>query len=173
MGLQVTESIPDVKGTPNIRDHDGGIYIRVIGDSVMLGGYENNPAILQEVDNDFQFSLYDFDKSQFDVHVKNATDIAPVFGKVGIKSDVCGPESFTPDHKPIIGEDPKLPGNLRKIKKNTKIYNFVGIRFLLLLRFQLLGDEFERRLCGPISHLDIPRASRITHVYLRYPTIHP
>ena len=23
---------------------------------------------------------------------------------------VCGPESFTPDHKPLMGETPELPG---------------------------------------------------------------
>lgn len=28
----------------------------------------------------------------------------------GIKSEVCGPESFTPDHKPLLGEAPNLRG---------------------------------------------------------------
>lgn len=45
----VTETIPGVKGTPNIRDHDGGIYYRVQGESVLLGGYEKNPEIVKEV----------------------------------------------------------------------------------------------------------------------------
>lgn len=106
----VTESVPGVKNTPNIRDHDGSTYIRVIGDYVNMGGYENNPEIIKEVPSNFQFSLYDLDKDLFEIHVKNIIEIAPVFENVGIKSDVCGPEAFTPDHKPILGEDPKLPG---------------------------------------------------------------
>ena len=34
----------------------------------------------------------------------------PIVEKTGIKSTVCGPESFTPDHKAIMGEDPDLSG---------------------------------------------------------------
>lgn len=45
----VTESVPSVKGTPNIRDHDRSIYYRVQGDSLYLGGYENNPVLVKEV----------------------------------------------------------------------------------------------------------------------------
>lgn len=28
----------------------------------------------------------------------------------GIRSTVCGPESFTPDHKPLMGESPEVRG---------------------------------------------------------------
>ena len=28
----------------------------------------------------------------------------------GIRSTVCGPESFTPDHKPLVGESPEVRG---------------------------------------------------------------
>lgn len=45
----ITESIPAVKGTPNIRDHDRSIYYRVQGDSLYLGGYEKNPVLVKEV----------------------------------------------------------------------------------------------------------------------------
>lgn len=45
----ITESIPQVKGTPNIRDHDRSIYYRVQGESLHLGGYEKNPVLVKEV----------------------------------------------------------------------------------------------------------------------------
>lgn len=45
----VTESIPQVKGTPNIRDHDYSIYFRIQGDSICIGGYETNPIFLNDV----------------------------------------------------------------------------------------------------------------------------
>lgn len=45
----VSESIEGVSNLPNIRDHDSSIYFRVQGDSLCLGGYESNPAILDQV----------------------------------------------------------------------------------------------------------------------------
>ena len=116
----ITDNIPEVKHSPNIRDHDGSIYMRMQGESIYLGGYETNPEIIKDMPTDFQFSLFDLDKSIFEVHVKNAADIAPVFEHVPIKSDICGAESFTPDHKPLMGEDPKLAG--------PAYYSFVAFR---------------------------------------------
>ncbi|CAH0561302.1 unnamed protein product [Brassicogethes aeneus] len=106
----LTNSIAEAKGSPCIRDHDGSIYIRPQGDSIMLGGYETNPEIIKDVPTDFQFSLFELDRSIFDSHWKNAVELCPSFETAGIKSDVCGPESFTPDHKPLMGEDPKCFG---------------------------------------------------------------
>lgn len=45
----LTGTIPEAKGSPCIRDHDGGIYIRPQGDSLILGGYENNPIMIKDV----------------------------------------------------------------------------------------------------------------------------
>lgn len=45
----ITENIPNVKNTPNIRDHDRSIYYRVLGESLHLGGYEKNPLLIKEV----------------------------------------------------------------------------------------------------------------------------
>jgi len=67
-----------------------------------MGGYENNPILLDKVPSDFQFGLYDLDYSVFDTHIEGAIKLCPTFGNAGIKSTICGPESFTPDHKPIM-----------------------------------------------------------------------
>lgn len=45
----VTEPMKNVKNLPNIRDHDGKIYIKPQGESMSIGGYETNPIILQSV----------------------------------------------------------------------------------------------------------------------------
>lgn len=111
----ITESISGAKDMPNVRDHDTSVYFRTQGDSLQIGGYENNPIILKEVANDFQFGLYDLDYSVFDVHLEHAMELCPRVKEAGIKTTVCGPESFTPDHKPIMGEDPRVDG---KIKSN-------------------------------------------------------
>jgi sarcosine dehydrogenase len=56
-----------------------------------------------QVPQDFEFSLYELDWSVFDFSIKGAVKLVPVFETLGIKTTVCGPESFTPDHKPILG----------------------------------------------------------------------
>jgi sarcosine dehydrogenase len=122
----ITDSIPEAKNAPNIRDHDGGIYMRMQGDCIYLGGYEANPEIIKDMPSDFQFSLFDLDKDIFEVHLKNAADIAPVFERVGIKSDICGAEAFTPDHKPIMGEDPRLAGFYYSCGYNSLGINLSG-----------------------------------------------
>lgn len=103
----LSESIPQARGLPNVRDHDGSVYFRVQGDCLMMGGYEQNPILLDEVPKDFAFSLYELDWMNFP-HLANAVKLVPAFETVGIKSTVCGPESFTPDHKPLLGKPGKF-----------------------------------------------------------------
>lgn len=69
-----------------------------------------NNNFINQVPEQQHFHLYDLDWDIFGVHMDSATSLCPKLGKVGIKSTVCGPESFTPDHKPLLGEDPNLFG---------------------------------------------------------------
>ncbi|XP_046984325.1 sarcosine dehydrogenase, mitochondrial [Schistocerca americana] len=120
----VSEGIDGVKGLPNVRDHDGSIYFRIQGSSLCMGGYESNPVMLDKVKEDFEFSLYELDWTVFSSHVREAVNLVPVFETAGIKSTVCGPESFTPDHKPLLGEDPRLLGFYHNCG-----YNSAGMMF--------------------------------------------
>ncbi|KAB0799571.1 hypothetical protein PPYR_07451 [Photinus pyralis] len=106
----ITESIPEAKNTPNVRDHDASICYKTLGDSIYIGGYEMNPELLKTVPSDFSFGLYNLDYNIFGIHIENACRLSPILNTVGIKSDINGPEAFTPDHKPLLGEDPRLPG---------------------------------------------------------------
>ncbi|XP_067632907.1 sarcosine dehydrogenase, mitochondrial isoform X2 [Eurosta solidaginis] len=106
----VSESIPGVRGLPNIRDHDYSTYFRIQGDAICMGGYEPNPVLLENVAHDFHFSLYDLDWSVFDVHLNGSIKLCPSYGNYGVKSTICGPESFTPDHKPLMGPDIQIQG---------------------------------------------------------------
>ncbi|XP_002034343.2 sarcosine dehydrogenase, mitochondrial [Drosophila sechellia] len=106
----VSESIPGVRGLPNIRDHDYSTYFRIQGDAICMGGYEPNPILLEPVPKDFHFGLYELDWSVFETHVEGAQKLCPSYTKYGVKSTVCGPESFTPDHKPLMGPDPNIDG---------------------------------------------------------------
>lgn len=120
----VSEPIQGIHGMPNIRDHDASVYFRIQGSSIHMGGYEQNPIMLDRVPNNFSFSLYDLDWSTFENHVQFAETLCPAFGKAGIKSTVCGPESFTPDHKPLMGPDPRLHGLFHSCG-----YNSAGMMF--------------------------------------------
>ncbi|CAG0924572.1 unnamed protein product, partial [Notodromas monacha] len=107
----LTERIEGIQNMPNVRDHDSSVYMKLQGDALALGGYEEHPVFLEQVlGDDFAFSLYELDWDVFGCHIKGAINRVPVVEATGIKSTVCGPESFTPDHKPIMGEDPGLQG---------------------------------------------------------------
>ena len=80
-----------------------------------VGGYENNPVFIdsegtRRIPKDFAFGLFELDYDVFGVHIEGAVNRVPCLEQSGIKSTVCGPESFTPDHKPIMGEDPMVRG---------------------------------------------------------------
>lgn len=57
-----------------------------------------------QLDVNFAFGLYDLDYEVFDSLMSGHIKRLPVLANTGIKSTVCGPESFTPDHKPIMGQ---------------------------------------------------------------------
>ncbi|KAH1022196.1 hypothetical protein HUJ04_011627 [Dendroctonus ponderosae] len=120
----VTNTIEGARDSPSIRCHDSSLYFRPQGDSILFGGYEGNPDILKQVPEDFSFKLFEMDKSIFEVHWKRAVELCPSFEQAGIKADVCGPESFTPDHKPLVGEDPIVVGLYYSLG-----YNSMGMMF--------------------------------------------
>ncbi|XP_045507727.1 sarcosine dehydrogenase, mitochondrial [Colias croceus] len=120
----VSESIPEIRNCPNIRDHDANLYIRIQGESCQIGGYEHNPLILDQLPDNLQFHLYDLNWDIFNVHMESAASLCPKLANIGIKSTVCGPESFTPDHKPLLGEDPNLFGLYHNCG-----YNSAGMMF--------------------------------------------
>ncbi|XP_064146688.1 sarcosine dehydrogenase, mitochondrial isoform X7 [Loxodonta africana] len=106
----VTERIEGIQNMPNVRDHDASVYLRLQGDALSVGGYEANPIFWEEVSDKFAFGLFDLDWDVFTQHIEGAINRVPVLEKTGVKSTVCGPESFTPDHKPLLGEAPELRG---------------------------------------------------------------
>ena len=58
-----------------------------------------DPCFWDEVEKSFAFGLFELDWDVFGVHIEGAVNLIPQIGETGIKSTVCGPESFTPDHK--------------------------------------------------------------------------
>ncbi|XP_023228229.1 sarcosine dehydrogenase, mitochondrial-like [Centruroides sculpturatus] len=106
----VTDHIEGIQNMPNARDHDLSVYLRLQGDALSIGGYEPNPIFIDQIEKDFAFGLYELDWDVFGTHIESAIHRIPALENVGIKSTVCGPESFTPDHKPLLGEDTEIRG---------------------------------------------------------------
>jgi len=115
----VTEKIPGIENMPNVRDHDLSIYLKLQGDALQVGGYEVDPIFIEKIQKDFAFGLYELDYDVFGVHLENSIKRVPCLEQSGIKSTVCGPESFTPDHKPIMGEDPRVRGFFHGVGFNS------------------------------------------------------
>lgn len=131
----LTERIEGIAGMPNVRDHDSSIYLKLQGDALSVGGYENDPIFVDQVSSflsvffpffflddvfvrkflvsifrlvhqipkDEAFNLYELDWDVFGVHIEGAINRCPILEHTGIKSTICGPESFTPDHKALLG----------------------------------------------------------------------
>lgn len=121
-----TEPVDGIFGMPNVRDHDASIYFRIQGSSIQMGGYERNPILIDQVSKSFSFDLYDFDWATYEQHVKGAEELCPAFSTAGIRNTICGPESFTPDHKPIMGPDPRMIGLFHNCGFNSAGMMFGG-----------------------------------------------
>lgn len=107
----VTEAIQGMHGgLPNVRDHDLSIYLKAQGNALALGGYEQNPEFWDTVSPNFAFGLFDLDWETFGQNLEGHLQRCPVIETTGITSTVAGPESFTPDHKPLVGPQPGVQG---------------------------------------------------------------
>ena len=57
---------------PNTRDHDASVYLKLQGDGLSIGGYENDPIFWEKVERDFAFGLFELDWDVFSVHIEGA-----------------------------------------------------------------------------------------------------
>ncbi|WP_170562148.1 GcvT family protein [Ruegeria atlantica] len=103
----VTEPIPDLPNPfPVIRDLDRGIYIKGDAGKLVIGGFEPNAkcwdAYGPEGDRPFLELAEDWD--QFAPFMEAALELCPSLERVGIQHFMNGPESFTADTRPLVGE---------------------------------------------------------------------
>jgi sarcosine dehydrogenase len=109
--MVVTETIEGMHADlPNVRDHDLSVYLKTQGDSMCIGGYERNPEFWDKVEPKFTFGLFELDYDTFGQNLEGHLQRCPAIETVGIKSTVCGPESFTPDHKALVGPQQGVRG---------------------------------------------------------------
>jgi glycine/D-amino acid oxidase-like deaminating enzyme len=107
----ITDSMPEVSHTwPVIEDPSSYTYIRPEGSGLMVGLFEPiaAPWNVKKIPNNFKFGEITPDWERMGPFVEKAMNRVPSTLTAGIKTFFCGPESFTPDLAPCIGESPEI-----------------------------------------------------------------
>jgi len=86
-----------------------GYYREEVG-GLMIGLFEPvcAPWKVEGVPEDFSFGELPPDWERMAPYVEKALARVPVSADLGVKKFFCGPESFTPDLQPVVGEAPEL-----------------------------------------------------------------
>jgi glycine cleavage system aminomethyltransferase T/glycine/D-amino acid oxidase-like deaminating enzyme len=109
----LTDTIAGVTSSlPAVRDSDAYLYIREDVGGLLVGCFEPNPKPLplERLPQDSAFVLFEEDWDHFEPMMKNAVHRIPALGSAGVRSFINGPESFTLDGAPLIGESPDVRG---------------------------------------------------------------
>jgi glycine cleavage system aminomethyltransferase T/glycine/D-amino acid oxidase-like deaminating enzyme len=109
----VTEPIPGLQDPfPIVRDLDEGIYVKGDSGKLVLGGFEPNAKIFDTKGpaGNRPFLELPEDWDQFEPFMAAGLRLLPAFSDTGIRHFMNGPESFTPDTRPMMGESPYLRG---------------------------------------------------------------
>jgi heterotetrameric sarcosine oxidase gamma subunit len=107
----ITEKIPGLKASfPVLEDPGSYGYFREEVGGLLVGFFEPvcAPWKVGGVPEDFSFGELAPDWDRMGQYVERALQRVPVALETGIKKFFCGPESFTPDLQPVVGEAPEL-----------------------------------------------------------------
>ena len=107
----ITEQVPGLSGDFPVLEDPGcyGYYREEVG-GLMIGLFEPvcAPWKVEGIPDGFSFGEIQPDWDRMGPYVERAMSRVPVSNEVGVRKFFCGPESFTPDLQPIVGEAPEL-----------------------------------------------------------------
>jgi 4-methylaminobutanoate oxidase (formaldehyde-forming) len=107
----ITDQIQGISNTwPVIEDPASFGYYREETGGLMIGLFEPEaaPWMVEGVPEDFAFGKISPDWDRMGQYIERAMERVPIAKETGIRELFCGPESFTPDLQPIVGEAPEL-----------------------------------------------------------------
>ncbi|MEZ4224283.1 MAG: FAD-dependent oxidoreductase [Polyangiaceae bacterium] len=107
----ITEKIPGMSADwPVLEDPASHAYYREEVGGLMIGLFEPvcAPWKVEGIPEDFSFGEIPPDWDRMTPYLEKAMSRVPVSLEAGVKKFFCGPESFTPDLSPIVGEAPEL-----------------------------------------------------------------
>jgi glycine cleavage system aminomethyltransferase T/glycine/D-amino acid oxidase-like deaminating enzyme len=109
----LTDAVPGMDSDlAVIEDPDRYAYFRPEGDGMLVGLFEPvaAPWSLDGVPADASFTTLPPDWDRLSPYLGPALDRIPSLADVGVRLFFCGPESFTPDVRPMLGPAPELDG---------------------------------------------------------------
>ena len=107
----VTEPMDFIVPTlPVLRDTDGYTYMKEEAGKLLIGSFEprGKPLPLENLPREQQFIELQEDWDHFELPYTRAMEMIPQLADIGINPFMNGPESFTPDSLPCLGEAPGL-----------------------------------------------------------------
>ena len=107
----ITEKIEGIdRNWPVLEDPGSYGYFREEGGGLMVGMFEPvcAPWKVGGVPEDFSFGEIPPDWDRMTPYLQKAMSRVPVSETAGLKKFFCGPESFTPDLRPVVGEAPEV-----------------------------------------------------------------
>ncbi|HEU4610671.1 MAG TPA: FAD-dependent oxidoreductase, partial [Kofleriaceae bacterium] len=107
----ITERLEGISSDwPVLEDPGSYGYFREEVGGLMIGLFEPKcaPWNVQGIPGDFSFGEIQPDWDRMGPYVEKAMSRVPISMETGVKKFFCGPESFTPDLAPIVGEAPEL-----------------------------------------------------------------
>ena len=107
----ITEQMAGIEGSwPVIEDPASHGYYREEVGGLMIGLFEPEcaPWNVGAIPNDFSFGELPPDWDRMAPYLERAMGRVPISLDTGVRKFFCGPESFTPDLAPIVGEAPEL-----------------------------------------------------------------
>ena len=107
----ITERIPELRADwPVLEDPGSYGYFREEVGGLMIGMFEPVCALwnVRGIPGDFSFGEIQPDWERMGPYLEKAMARVPISMNAGVKKFFCGPESFTPDLQPIVGEAPEV-----------------------------------------------------------------
>ncbi|MFP6809124.1 MAG: FAD-dependent oxidoreductase [Pseudomonadales bacterium] len=107
----ITEAIDGITADlPVLEDPSVHAYFREETGGLMIGLFEPDcaPWKIEGIPEDFSFGELPPDWDRLTPFLEKAMERVPITKEAGIRKFFCGPESFTPDLAPVMGEAPEL-----------------------------------------------------------------
>ncbi len=107
----ITEQIPEISPDwPVIEDPASYGYYREEVGGLMIGLFEPvcAPWNVDRIPQEFSFGEIPPDWDRMGPYLEKAMGRVPISSEIGLRKFFCGPESFTPDLSPVVGEAPEL-----------------------------------------------------------------
>ncbi len=95
---------------PVLRDYDACAYYKYDAGKLLLGAFEPNarPWGMHGIPEDFAFDEIAGDFDHFEPILQDAMHRMPALRDAGVQKFFCGPESFTPDVRYLLGPAPQF-----------------------------------------------------------------